>query len=83
MSAASGNNEEGESFGAAPVVFGLVNGVLIRKEHYTLDIYPELLDMAREIIRVLEIVYEQGIRKGMERGQDDNSDGSAEQSSEY
>ena len=97
-------------------MFGLVNSLLIRKEHYTLDIFPELLDMARQIIRVLvnmarqiirvlvdmarqiirvlvdmarqiirvlEIVYVQSIRKGMERGQDDDLDGSAEQSLEY
>ena len=34
--------------------------------------YPELLDMVREVICILELVYEQGIRKGMEGASPDH-----------
>lgn len=64
-----------EEGGPRPVVFGLVNGLLIRKERFDIEMYPELMDFARELIRLLELVYEHGIRKGMEhRGDDDTDD---------
>jgi hypothetical protein len=67
-----------------PAVYGLVNGLLIRREQYNIEVYPELLVTAKEIIRLVEMAYELGIRRGIdegvERGGDNDSD---EQSPEY
>ena len=56
------------------LVLGLVNGLVIKKEHFQIEIYPELINTAKEFIHLMEITYEDGIRKGMERSGDDSRD---------
>ena len=62
------------------LVFSLVNGILIKKETFKIEIYPELINTAKELIHLLEVTYEEGIRRGMQRIEDDDSDNSGEES---
>ena len=48
------------------VIFGLVDGVAIRKTRLTIDIYPDIAELVKHVISVIERAYESGIRREME-----------------
>ena len=47
------------------VTYGIVNGIFIRKIPVTVVVYPEIACQINEMIRVMEYVYELGIRRGV------------------
>ena len=66
MAAPNSASEPSKVAAPSKVVYGLVNNRLIRRELVTVEIYPELLHMVREIGVMLDVIYEKGVRKGME-----------------
>ena len=50
----------------APIVFGIVNGVLIRKEQVTVTTYADLHFYVKNMAAQLEVIYELGMRRAMQ-----------------
>ena len=59
-------------------VFGLVDGVVMRKLRFTCFVYPELADSVERMVRLIEHAYEDGVRKGLGEEQKDDSSRSSE-----
>lgn len=55
------------------VVYGVVNGSLIRKTDFTITSYPELHDYIRRMVELLEQVYTNGFQLGKEVGEEHGS----------
>ena len=60
-----GVGQSGENCGA-PIVFGIVNGVLIRKEQVIVTTYPDLHFYVKNTAAQLEVIYELGMRRAMQ-----------------
>lgn len=54
-----------QTTGSSSVTYGLVNGILIKKTVVEVQIYPEIEQQVRRMIKVLEDVYELAIKRGM------------------
>ena len=62
MDYSSGSNSDQEE----QHVFGVVNGVLVRKYPITVNAYPDLHDFVERLVELLERIYELAFRRGTE-----------------
>ena len=60
-----GVGQSGDNRGA-PIVFGIVNGVLIRKEQVIVTTYPDLHFYVKNTAAQLEVIYKLGMRWAMQ-----------------
>ena len=47
-------------------VFGVINGILVRKYPMTVNTYPDLHDFVERLVDLLERIYELAFRRGTE-----------------
>ena len=56
--------------GQSPVVFWIVNGAL----SVTFEIYPEIMDIVKPMVCIVEGIYERDVERGMEEEKNPLSD---------
>ena len=60
----SDNSSDARELSEQPVVYGVVNDVLLRKHSFTINTYPGLFEFLIRIVGILEATYELVIRHG-------------------
>ena len=61
---ATDGNEEADATRSA-VAFGHVNGIFVRKVPLTMIIYPDIAEQVKQVVQLLNYVYEVGLRRGI------------------